>query len=84
MRSQPRVHPSALPTLVLISLLANCKIHQLILDQILELSFSCIYEDTPPVSLKLWLRRVSSVESSQHSQKLAGDIEDIVSSLVWS
>jgi hypothetical protein len=72
------LHPATLPTLCLVSLLATFNVPQPILDQFLELSLTCIYEDHFPRSLKAWLQRLALVEPSQQSNKAACEIEDTV------
>lgn len=79
-----RLHPSSIPTLILINLISNNnnknknKIPTSILNEVLELSLTCIYEDKRPISLDLWLDRINSIKPVEVSNQLSFEIKSNV------
>jgi hypothetical protein len=74
------LHPATLTTLALINAIAQNNIDSPLLDDILELSLTCIYEERPPASLRLWISRLEGLRNMREGKSVVEDIEELVGS----
>lgn len=79
MPPSPPPHPSSLPNLALIYLLATDAIPVGLVDSIVELTVELVYELRPASSLEQWLNALAAVEPRIQSVKLAREVQESVS-----
>ncbi|SCV70026.1 BQ2448_1420 [Microbotryum intermedium] len=80
--STPPLHPSQIPTLILITLLPTTLLTCPIQDSILELCLLCIYEADPPQRLKEWVKRIGDDGGLGLGQKVSNVFEQELKNVV--